>query len=77
MSASVYDRYYVLVAACVLAQKKEWLRNACLAGALLFPAVAAFHAIVLAALHNDGEHIYHDRSTSTVLFLTALGCRCR
>jgi hypothetical protein len=28
--------------------------NACLAAALLFPAVAAFHGIVLAALHVDG-----------------------
>ncbi|KAK4186397.1 hypothetical protein QBC35DRAFT_501473 [Podospora australis] len=43
--------YYVLVAACVLARKTEWLRNACLAAALIFPAVAAVHGIVLAALH--------------------------
>ena len=48
-------RYYVLVAACVLARKAEWLRNACLAAALLFPAVAAIHGVVLAALHVDGE----------------------
>ena len=46
--------YYVLVAASVVARKTEWLRNACLAAALLFPAVAAIHAIVLAALHIDG-----------------------
>lgn len=46
--------YYVLVAACVLARKVEWLRNACLAAALLFPAVAAIHGIVLAALHVNG-----------------------
>ncbi|KAK4034176.1 hypothetical protein C8A01DRAFT_49373 [Parachaetomium inaequale] len=45
--------YYVLVAACVLARKSEWLRNACLAAALIFPAIAAIHAIVLAALHVD------------------------
>ncbi|KAK4156592.1 hypothetical protein C8A00DRAFT_40977 [Chaetomidium leptoderma] len=45
--------YYVLVAACVLARKTEWLRNACLAAALIFPAIAAIHAIVLAALHVD------------------------
>ncbi|EFX06539.1 hypothetical protein CMQ_6860 [Grosmannia clavigera kw1407] len=45
--------YYVLVAACVLARKEIWIRNACLAAALLFPAVAAIHGIVLAALHND------------------------
>ncbi|KAF4220642.1 hypothetical protein CNMCM6805_007311 [Aspergillus fumigatiaffinis] len=29
----------------------EWLRNACLAAALLFPAVGALHSIVLASLH--------------------------
>ncbi|KAL2169366.1 hypothetical protein VTG60DRAFT_6140 [Thermothelomyces hinnuleus] len=45
--------YYVLVAACVLARKTEWLRNACLAAALIFPATAAIHAIVLASLHTD------------------------
>ncbi|KAF2494336.1 hypothetical protein BU16DRAFT_71120 [Lophium mytilinum] len=46
--------YYCLVAACVLARKTEWLKNACLAAALLFPAVAAIHGIVLAAMHVDG-----------------------
>ncbi|KAL4798496.1 hypothetical protein BDV19DRAFT_22687 [Aspergillus venezuelensis] len=46
--------YYVLVSACVFARKEEWLRNACLAGALLFPAIAALHGIVLAAIHRDG-----------------------
>ncbi|KAI1212750.1 uncharacterized protein F4807DRAFT_414318 [Annulohypoxylon truncatum] len=46
--------YYVLVAACVLARKAEWLRSACLAAALVFPAVAAIHGIVLAAVHVDG-----------------------
>ncbi|KAI0006590.1 hypothetical protein F4779DRAFT_556070 [Xylariaceae sp. FL0662B] len=46
--------YYGLVAACVLARKADWLRSACLAAALLFPAVAALHAIVLAAVHVDG-----------------------
>ncbi|KAK2762877.1 hypothetical protein FQN54_001052 [Arachnomyces sp. PD_36] len=49
-----YDRYYVLVAACVFARKADWLRNACLAAVLLFPAVAAIHGIVLAALHVNG-----------------------
>lgn len=48
-------RYYVLVAACVLARKISWLRNPCLAATLLFPAVAALHGIVLAALHVDGQ----------------------
>lgn len=45
--------YYVLVAACVLARKAEWLRSACLAAALIFPAVAAIHGIVLAIVHVD------------------------
>ena len=48
-------RYYVLVAACVFARKVEWLRDACLAAALLFPAVAALHGIVLASVHVNGE----------------------
>ncbi|KAL2161870.1 hypothetical protein VTH06DRAFT_7654 [Thermothelomyces fergusii] len=51
--ADQYPRYYVLVAACVLARKTEWLRNACLAAALIVPATAAIHAIVLASLHTD------------------------
>ncbi|TID13765.1 transferase family III protein [Venturia nashicola] len=46
--------YYVLVAACVIGRKSKLLMNACLAAALLFPAVAAIHGIVLAALHVDG-----------------------
>ncbi|KAI5861096.1 hypothetical protein GGS23DRAFT_578756 [Durotheca rogersii] len=45
--------YYALVAACIFARKAEWLRNACLAAALIFPAVAALHGIVLAVLHTD------------------------
>ncbi|KAJ4305950.1 hypothetical protein N0V88_000740 [Collariella sp. IMI 366227] len=46
--------YYVLVAACLVARKTEWLRNACLAAALVLPAIAAIHGIVLAAIHVDG-----------------------
>ncbi|KAF4627265.1 hypothetical protein G7Y89_g10890 [Cudoniella acicularis] len=46
--------YYVLIAGCIFARKEEWLRNACLAAALLFPAVAAIHGIVLAAIHVNG-----------------------
>lgn len=49
------DRYYVLVAACVLGRGSAWLRSACLAAALLLPAVAALHGIVLAAIHVDGK----------------------
>ncbi|KAI1356032.1 hypothetical protein F5Y01DRAFT_310219 [Xylaria sp. FL0043] len=45
--------YYILVATCVLARKTDWLRNACLAAALLLPAVAAIHAVVLAAVHVE------------------------
>ncbi|USW56511.1 hypothetical protein Slin15195_G098300 [Septoria linicola] len=45
--------YYVLVAACIFARRVEWLRNACLAAALLFPIVAAIHAIVLVSEHID------------------------
>lgn len=45
----------MLVAACVFARKAEWIRNAGLAAVLLFPAVAALHGIVLAALHREGK----------------------
>lgn len=43
--------YYVLIAACVVGKNIQWLRTACLAAALLFPAVAAIHGIVLVVLH--------------------------
>ncbi|KAJ5320386.1 hypothetical protein N7508_000669 [Penicillium antarcticum] len=46
--------YYALIAACVVARKVEFIRSACLAAVLLFPAVAAIHGIVLAVLHVDG-----------------------
>lgn len=36
-------------------KKADWIKNACLAAVLLFPAVAALHGITLAALHVDGE----------------------
>ncbi|VUC27257.1 unnamed protein product [Clonostachys rosea] len=45
--------FYLLIAACVLARKADWIKNACLAAALLLPTVAAVHAIALAALHRD------------------------
>ncbi|THW47798.1 hypothetical protein D6C97_05031 [Aureobasidium pullulans] len=45
--------YYVLVVLCVFGKKTDWIKNACLAAVLLFPAVAALHGITLAALHND------------------------
>lgn len=47
--------YYALVAACILARKAEVIRNACLAAALVFPAVAALHGIVLAVVHINGR----------------------
>ncbi|RSL56375.1 hypothetical protein CEP51_014398 [Fusarium floridanum] len=44
--------YYVLIATCLLARREDWLVTPCLAAALVLPAVAAFHGIVLAAFHN-------------------------
>lgn len=55
--------FYVLIAACLIARKNEWIRNACLAGALLFPAIAALHAITLAALHSPGKPYSGDTAT--------------
>jgi hypothetical protein len=52
----------VLIAACVFARKSEWLRNAALAAALLFPAVAALHGIVLAAVHVEGIYLSQKRN---------------
>jgi hypothetical protein len=51
------DSYYASMAACIFARKAEWIRSACLAAALLFPAVAALHAIVLATLHRSGKSL--------------------
>lgn len=47
--------FYVLVGACIFARNLLWLREACLAGALLLPLVAGLHGIVLAIYHVDGE----------------------
>ncbi|EWZ47193.1 hypothetical protein FOZG_03152 [Fusarium oxysporum Fo47] len=44
--------YYVLIAACLVARREEWLVNPCLAAALVLPAIAAIHGIVLTAMHN-------------------------
>lgn len=46
--------YYALVIVSVFARKNEWMRGACLAAALLFPAVAAIHALILATDSNLG-----------------------
>lgn len=50
--------YYVLVAACVTFRKAEWLRNVCLAAALVLPAISALQALVLASLHVTGARFY-------------------
>ncbi|KAL0936010.1 uncharacterized protein CTRU02_208225 [Colletotrichum truncatum] len=47
--------YYILVVVCVVARKAKWMRAVSLAAALLVPAVAAIHGIILASLHVDGE----------------------
>jgi hypothetical protein len=67
--------FYVLIAACLVARKNEWIRNACLAGALLLPAVAALHAITLAALHNSGKPCR--RLLATHLAQSLMDTRCR
>ncbi|RMY03390.1 hypothetical protein D0868_07490 [Hortaea werneckii] len=66
--------YYVLVAACIFARKVDWLRNACLAAALLFPVIAALHGIVLATVHIDGAvdlDIYGAFQFCTIAILVA------
>lgn len=50
-------RYYILTTACLAGNKSKLLRQVCLAAALIFPAVAALHAVVLVALHNDGRSL--------------------
>ena len=47
--------FYILVAACLIARNNKRIKSASLVGILLFPAVAALHAITLAALHNPGK----------------------
>lgn len=53
--------YYVLVLTCIFARKADWLRNACLAAALVVPAVAAIHAIVLASVHIIGPFCFQPK----------------
>ncbi|TDZ20809.1 hypothetical protein Cob_v006278 [Colletotrichum orbiculare MAFF 240422] len=57
--------YYILVVTCVVARKAQWMRAVCLAAALLVPAVAAVHGIILASLHVDGESPAEPGSFST------------
>lgn len=54
-SSRVFYRYYVLVATCVFLRKHEWLRNACLAAALVVPSISALHGIVLTSYHVNGQ----------------------
>ena len=52
--------YYGLVAVCIFARKHEWLREPCLAAALLFPALSSIHAIIMACYSDSGK--YHSIS---------------
>ena len=52
--------YYGLVAVCIFARRHEWLREPCLAAALLFPALASIHAIIMACFSDSGK--YHSLS---------------
>ncbi|EJT76810.1 hypothetical protein GGTG_06724 [Gaeumannomyces tritici R3-111a-1] len=61
-----------LVATCVLARKARWLRDACIAAALLLPAVAALHGIVLAKMHVDGGYCPKQRAHETSTTLKSL-----
>lgn len=71
----LWFRYYVLIAACVFLRKQQWLKEACLAAALLFPAVAALHGIVLAAVHVDGESPIFTNPLQSVCLTYELRCR--
>ena len=50
----------------MLGRANPLLRGACLAAALLVPAVAALHAIVLASVHVDGKISYCNRHSSNL-----------
>ena len=60
-------RYYVLVATCVFLRKHEWLRNACLAAALVVPSISALHGIVLTSFHVNGQFATHSKTINVVL----------
>lgn len=48
--------YYVLVIVCLFAARFPSIRDSCLAAALLFPAVAAIHALVISSLaESNGQ----------------------
>lgn len=46
--------YYALVVICIFATHIEWMRGASLAAALLFPAVAAVHALIISSTSQSG-----------------------
>lgn len=46
--------YYVLLGIVIFLRRIRILQDAALTAALLFPAVAAIHGVVLAAVHKDG-----------------------
>jgi len=48
-------RYYAFVITSVFSPRVTWLKTACFAATMLFPAVAAFHGIVLASVHVNGK----------------------
>ena len=52
--------YYGLVAVCIFARRHKWLQEPCLAAALLFPALASIHAIIMARYSDSGK--YHSIS---------------
>lgn len=66
--------YYTLVATCVFARKAKWLRDAFIAAALLLPAVAALHGVVLARMHVDDAvdlDVYGAFQLSSIAILAA------
>lgn len=66
-SSRATHRYYVLVATCVFLRKHEWLRNACLAAALVVPSISALHGIVLTSFHVNGQFDTHSKTMDMVL----------
>jgi len=51
--------YYALVVISIFARRNEWIRNACLAAALLLPAVSSIHALLLATYSAHGQFTLH------------------
>ena len=61
-SPCLNNSFYIILTTCVIARRAEWLRNALLAPALVFPAVSALHGIVLASNHVPGTGLHVHRS---------------